>query len=190
MAAARLYRPGGGGKVRVECAAVRSFALIVGGLGLAHVDRHLVPANMTNWDVSDVFGGRGEHGHPGDGSRPCFPAAAEPDRLAGARGGPDARAEQLHKPVRAARAGRGAGSLPAGPAARWASAWIWPIPLAMVAFMFLLFPTGRLRSRRWRPAAWLSRRLLWRNNRQGPIPPGPLRPIKGKYSEVLWSGCE
>jgi hypothetical protein len=56
--------------------------------------------------------------------------------------------------------------------------------------MFLLFPTGRLRSRRRRPAAWLSRRLLWRNNRQDPIPPGPLRLIKGKYSEVLWSGCE
>ena len=25
---------------------------------------------------------------------------------------------------------------------------------ALVAFLFLLFPTGRLRSRRWRPAAW------------------------------------
>jgi MFS superfamily sulfate permease-like transporter len=28
------------------------------------------------------------------------------------------------------------------------------IPLAALAFVFLLFPTGRLRSRRWRPAAW------------------------------------
>ena len=46
------------------------------------------------------------------------------------------------------------GSLPAGPLALWVSTWIWLIPLAMVAFMFLLFPTGRLRSRRWRPAAW------------------------------------
>ena len=46
------------------------------------------------------------------------------------------------------------GSLPAGPAALWVSTWIWPISLAMVAFLFLLFPTGRLRSRRWRPAAW------------------------------------
>ena len=24
----------------------------------------------------------------------------------------------------------------------------------MLAFVFLLFPTGHLRSRRWRPAAW------------------------------------
>jgi uncharacterized membrane protein len=40
------------------------------------------------------------------------------------------------------------GSQPAGSAALWVSEWIWPISLAMVAFLFLLFPTGRLRSRR------------------------------------------
>jgi hypothetical protein len=56
MAAASRYRPGGGGKVRAECAAAGSLVPIVGGLGLAYVDRHLVPANMTNWDASDVFG--------------------------------------------------------------------------------------------------------------------------------------
>jgi len=28
------------------------------------------------------------------------------------------------------------------------------IPFAMLAFLFLLFPTGRLCSRRWGPAAW------------------------------------
>ena len=39
-------------------------------------------------------------------------------------------------------------------AAMWLSNWIWVIPLAMLAFVFLLFPTGRLRTRRWRPAAW------------------------------------
>jgi hypothetical protein len=47
------------------------------------------------------------------------------------------------------------GSLPAGRAVAWLSNWIWVIPIAMLAFVFLLFPTGRLRSRRWRPAAWL-----------------------------------
>jgi hypothetical protein len=34
------------------------------------------------------------------------------------------------------------------------SEWIWLVSLALAAFLFLLFPTGRLRSRRWRPAAW------------------------------------
>jgi hypothetical protein len=28
------------------------------------------------------------------------------------------------------------------------------IQAAMLAFLLLLFPNGRLRSRRWRPAAW------------------------------------
>ena len=28
------------------------------------------------------------------------------------------------------------------------------IPVAMLAFLFLLFPTGYVRSRRWRLAAW------------------------------------
>jgi hypothetical protein len=30
------------------------------------------------------------------------------------------------------------------------SNWVWVIPLAILAFVFLLFPTGRLRSPRWR----------------------------------------
>ena len=36
----------------------------------------------------------------------------------------------------------------------WFVNWAWVIPTAGLAFMLLLFPTGRLRSRRWRPAAW------------------------------------
>jgi hypothetical protein len=38
------------------CAAAGSLALMAGGLILAYVDRHLVPADVTNWDFSDVFG--------------------------------------------------------------------------------------------------------------------------------------
>ena len=46
------------------------------------------------------------------------------------------------------------GSLPAGRLFGWLIGWVWVIPVAMLALLFLLFPTGRLRSRRWRPAAW------------------------------------
>jgi hypothetical protein len=46
------------------------------------------------------------------------------------------------------------GSWPAGRAVAWLSNWVWVIPYAMLTLLFLLFPTGRLRSRRWRPAAW------------------------------------
>jgi hypothetical protein len=38
----------------------------------------------------------------------------------------------------------------------WLSNWIWAIAVAALAFLFLLFPTGQLRSRRWRPAAWFA----------------------------------
>jgi hypothetical protein len=48
------------------------------------------------------------------------------------------------------------GSWPAGQAFAWLSNWIWMIAVAALAFLFLLFPTGRLRSRRWRPAAWFA----------------------------------
>jgi signal transduction histidine kinase len=47
------------------------------------------------------------------------------------------------------------GSLPFGVAAAWVDRWM--IVAVLVAFMpiFLLFPDGRLPSRRWRPALWL-----------------------------------
>ena len=48
----------------------------------------------------------------------------------------------------------GGGPVAAGRAFAWLSNWIWVIPIAMLAFLFLLFPTGSVRSRRWRPAAW------------------------------------
>jgi hypothetical protein len=44
--------------------------------------------------------------------------------------------------------------MPAARAAAWFVNWAWQIPAAGLAFMLLLFPTGRLYSRRWRPAAW------------------------------------
>jgi hypothetical protein len=38
----------------------------------------------------------------------------------------------------------------------WLSNWTWVIAVAALAYLFLLFPTGRLRSPRWRPAAWFA----------------------------------
>jgi signal transduction histidine kinase len=46
------------------------------------------------------------------------------------------------------------GSWPAGRAVAWFANWIWAIPYALLAFVFLLFPTGQLLSPRWRVAAW------------------------------------
>jgi hypothetical protein len=48
------------------------------------------------------------------------------------------------------------GSLPAGQALAWIASWLLPIYAGLQVFYLLLFPTGRLPSRRWRPLAWLT----------------------------------
>jgi signal transduction histidine kinase len=48
------------------------------------------------------------------------------------------------------------GSLPAGHAAIWIGTWAWLPGVGLTTtFLLLLFPDGRLPSRRWRPVAWL-----------------------------------
>ena len=136
------------------CAAVGSAALGTGALALAYVDRHRVPAGLTAWDFSNVFGGVANLGVPVVG---FVLASRRPGNRVGwlllvgslALGlGGIASAYALHALI------ADPGSLPAGRAAAWLSNWIWVIPIAVLAFVFMLFPSGRLRSRQWRPAAW------------------------------------
>ncbi len=47
-------------------------------------------------------------------------------------------------------------SLPAGEAMAWIASWLLPIYAGLQVFYLLLFPTGRLPSRRWRWLAWLT----------------------------------
>src|SRR6266487_4634171 len=122
------------------CAAAVSVALIAGALALTYVDRHLVPAGMTGWDFSGVFEGVANLAVPVVGFV-----------LASRR--PANRVGWLFLVAGLALVAA-PGSFPAGRASAWLSSWIWVIPLAMLAFVFLLFPAGQLRSRRWRPAAW------------------------------------
>jgi hypothetical protein len=47
---------------------------------------------------------------------------------------------------------------PPGPTVQWAawySSWGWVLGLGALPFVLLLFPSGRLASRRWRPVAWI-----------------------------------
>ena len=49
------------------------------------------------------------------------------------------------------------GSLPGGEYLAWLGNWLWvPAVFLITTFMVLLFPDGRLPSRRWRVVAWLS----------------------------------
>ena len=48
------------------------------------------------------------------------------------------------------------GSLPGGRAAAWVASWPWMPANALLVFVALLFPDGRLPSRRWLLFAWLN----------------------------------
>ena len=136
------------------CAAAASIALIAGGLVLAYADRHLVGADQSGWRFADVF-------EQVVSVAPAVVGFVLASRRPGNRIGwlllaaglglglrTFAHQYALHALIAAP------GSWPGGRAAAWLSNWIWVIPIAMLAFVLLLFPTGRLRSRRWRPAAW------------------------------------
>jgi hypothetical protein len=46
--------------------------------------------------------------------------------------------------------------LPGGRAMLWLQGWFWMLFVGLIVFLLLLFPTGRLPNRRWRPFAWVS----------------------------------
>ena len=46
------------------------------------------------------------------------------------------------------------GSRSLGETAAWFGSWGWTVQLVALTFLLLLFPDGRLPSRRWRPVAW------------------------------------
>src|SRR5215208_2955393 len=52
------------------------------------------------------------------------------------------------------------GSLPAGEAAVWIFSLVWVPSVGLNAFLALLFPAGRLPSRRWRLLFWLNVLLI------------------------------
>jgi hypothetical protein len=134
------------------CVAAVSIALLVGGVVLSYAGRNIGP--LTRWDFSNVF------------EEATFIAVPVVGYVLASRR-PGNRIGWIFLGVGLAvglgffcdRYGRGglvaaAGALPGARAAAWFANWAWTtIPAAGLAFILLLFPTGRLSSRRWRPAA-------------------------------------
>lgn len=130
--------------------------LTAGGLALAYVDRHLVPASQTGWTTANISGQVVNAAIPVAG---FVLASRRPQNrigwlflVAGLALGLSGFSSQYA--LRALVADRG--TWPAGFAFAWLSNWTWVVPIAMLAFLFLLFPTGHVRSRRWRLAAWFA----------------------------------
>src|SRR5215207_8527151 len=76
-------------------------------------------------------------------------------------------------------------SLPAGEAMAWIVSWILPIIIGLSAFLYLLFPTGRLPSRRWRWVAWLTGTLVLVGVISGAFSTGALMGILGPIRNPL-----
>ena len=58
--------------------------------------------------------------------------------------------------------------------------WLWVPAVGLLGtYAFLLFPDGRLPSRRWRPLAWLSGIMILLVSIQVGITPGPLEGLRG-----------
>jgi two-component system, NarL family, sensor kinase len=134
--------------------AVGSIALIAGGMALAYLDRHLLSAGASTWNFSDVLNGVTLLAIPVIGF--VVASRRHGNRIgwlflaAGLASGVNVFSQSYG--LRALLAAPG--SLPAGRAAMWLSSWTLVVPIGAFAFLLLLFPTGRLRSPRWRPAAW------------------------------------
>src|SRR5215216_2747974 len=76
-------------------------------------------------------------------------------------------------------------SLPAGEAMAWIVSWVLPILNGLTVFYILLFPTGKLPSRRWRWVAWLTGTLVLVGVISGAFSTGALMGILGPIRNPL-----
>jgi hypothetical protein len=67
------------------------------------------------------------------------------------------------------------GALPGAMVAAWATNFTWILGLGLVPLALLLFPDGRVPTRRWRPLAWLILALAVALPLEGAVSPGALQ---------------
>ncbi len=72
------------------------------------------------------------------------------------------------------------GSVPFPAAMAGLSLWLWVPTVGLLAiYLVLLFPNGRLQSRRWRPLAWLSGTVILLASVGSGLSPGPIAELGG-----------
>ena len=74
--------------------------------------------------------------------------------------------------------------LAAGEAAAWTWSWFWVLPVGLSVFLFLLFPDGRLPSRRWRWFAWLSSLMILLGVVSQAFAPGLVLGVRGIHNPL------
>ena len=136
------------------CIAAGSIALMAGALVLEYVDRDLLPASMTGWTFGNVSRQVVNLAVPVVGFVLASRRPANPIGWLFLTAGLVLALEAFGAQYALRALVAAPGSLPAGRAFAWLGNWVGVFPLVILAFVFLLFPTGHLRSRRWRPAAW------------------------------------
>jgi hypothetical protein len=73
------------------------------------------------------------------------------------------------------------GSVPFPIGVAWLGNWLWMPAVGLFAtYLFMLFPDGRLPSRRWRPLAWLSGAVIVVLSLGFGLAPGPVASLPGK----------
>ena len=138
-----------------------ALVLMTANVVFIYLDRHVqLPEASDGWSLRSVFDIVVNMGVPILG---IVIASRRPENLIGwlllgagivlGLGG-FARAYALHTII------ADPGSLPGGLLAGWIPNAIWPIPVGLLPFLFLLFPDGQLPSQRWRPVRWFARVVL------------------------------
>ncbi len=133
-----------------------SIALMVGALALMFIDRHAaLPAVISggSWNFSNVLSAAVNIAVPTIG---IILASRRPENTIGwlfLGAGLTLGLGAFGLSYGAHALVASPGSLPAGRLFAWVN-WIGIVPLGVLMFLFLLFPTGHVRSPRWRPVAW------------------------------------
>jgi signal transduction histidine kinase len=132
-----------------------SIALIAGAIVLTYVDRHAsLPTGSDTWGFAYAFGEAVNMAVPAVGLVLASRRPANPIGWLFLAAGAALGLGGFFSSYGVHALSAAPGSLPAGRAGMWLANWIWVIPFAALSFLFLLFPTGQLRSARWRPVAW------------------------------------
>ena len=120
----------------------------------------MCPASLTNWDFSDIAGDVEDLTIPALAYLVASRRPRNPIGWLALTAGLVLAASTFGTSYALRAIYAAPGSLPGARTALWFVNSFALVPIGTVVFLFLLFPTGRLRSRRWVPVAWFEAAIL------------------------------